>query len=202
MDCSTVNLNRIERALAGGRADSSDFDLNPSARPGGAWKLRPASVLVPLTARGSQLSVVLTRRTMGLRHHPGQISFPGGKQEPDDLSPLDTALRESEEEIGLPREQVEILGRFDGHETVTGFMVTPFVGLIRGEFLPVPDRSEVDAVFEVPLAFALDPANLQMRRRLWQGKWRQYYAIPYGPWYIWGATARILKSLGDRMAQK
>ncbi|WP_424928777.1 CoA pyrophosphatase [Amaricoccus tamworthensis] len=199
MDVSSLNLNHIEHALTGDRSGSSDFDLNPSARPAGDWTLRPASVLVPLTQRGSELNMVLTRRTMGLRHHPGQVSFPGGKQEHDDQSPMDTALRETEEEIGLAREKVEILGRFDGHETVTGFMVTPFVGIVHGDFKPVPDRSEVESVFEVPLSFVLNPSNLQMRERMWKGQLRPYYVIPYGPWYIWGATARIIKSLGDRV---
>jgi hypothetical protein len=96
---------------------------------------------------------------------------------------------------------VEVLGRLDMHETITRFAVTPFVGLVPADFAAVPDRAEVDEVFEVPLGFALDPANLQVHRRRWQGGWRQYYAIPYGPHYIWGATARMLKALGDRMRE-
>ncbi|HPG23300.1 MAG TPA: CoA pyrophosphatase, partial [Amaricoccus sp.] len=134
-----------------------------------------------------------------LRHHPGQIAFPGGKQDPGDGSALGAALREAREEIGLGPEQVEILGHFDRHETVTHFTITPFVGLLDAGFVPVADRREVDEIFEVPLAFVLDPGNFQIHGRRWQGAWRRYYALPYGPHYIWGATARMLRTLSDRM---
>ena len=127
------------------------------------------------------------------------MAFPGGKQEPGDATPLAAALREAEEEIALRPGQVEVLGRLDLHETVTDFAVLPFVGLVDPGFRPVPDRAEVDEVFEVPLAFALDPANLQVHGRVWQGTLRHYYVIPYGPHYIWGATARMLKTLSDRV---
>ena len=179
-------------------AGSSDYDLNPDlARPGAL--LRAASVLVPLVERGSGLAVVLTRRAAFLTHHPGQVAFPGGKQDPTDASPLAAALREAHEEIGLDPATVEVLGALDPHETVTFFKVTPFVALIPDTFRPVTDPAEVAEVFEVPLDFALDPANLRIHRRRWQGQWRAYYAIPYGPHYIWGATARMLKALGDRL---
>jgi 8-oxo-dGTP pyrophosphatase MutT (NUDIX family) len=141
--------------------------------------------------------LVLTRRAAFLKHHPGQVAFPGGKQDAGDPTPLDAALREAREEIGL--DGVRVLGALPGHETVTGYAVTPFVGLVPAGFRPVIDRREVDEVFEVPLAFALDPANLQVHGRRWQGRWREYYVIPYGPHYIWGATARMLKTLADRM---
>ncbi len=161
--------------------------------------LRPASVLVPLIARGPDLNVILTRRAALLKHHPGQVAFPGGKQEPGDATALDAALREAHEEIGLDPATVEVLGRLDMHETVTDFHVTPFVGLVAPDFTAVRERGEVAEVFEVPLAFLLDPANLQVHGRRWQGYTRRYYVIPYGPHYIWGATARILKTLADRV---
>jgi 8-oxo-dGTP pyrophosphatase MutT (NUDIX family) len=199
MDLTSLNPTILERALAVEALRSSDYDLNPEARPRRLVPLRPASVLVPLIERKSGLCVVLTRRAARLRHHPGQIAFPGGKQDGTDASALAAALREAEEEVGLAPSQVAILGQIDAHETVTQFLVTPFVGLVDGEFVPRIDRSEVDEVFEVPLAFLLDPRNLQVHRFKRMGHWRHYFAIPYGPHYIWGATARMLKALGDRI---
>lgn len=198
MDVRRYTVERIARALEAPPRGSSDYDFEPSARPAAPAPLRPASVLAPLVEREGALHVVLTRRAARLAHHPGQVAFPGGKQDPRDADARAAALRETEEEIGLPRERVRVLGAFDPHETVTGFLVTPFVGLIEGVFEPRPDRAEVDEVFEVPLGFLLDPANLQTHGRRWNGQWRRYYAIPYGPHYIWGATARILKTLADR----
>jgi len=201
MDQSRFNLDMIAAALAAPPAPgSSDFDLNPEVRralPSGRV-LRAASVLVPLIERGGQLNVVLTRRAVKLKHHPGQVAFPGGRQDPEDCDALATALREAEEEIGLKPAGVEVLGRLAPHETVTNFTVTPFVARVAAAFQPVPHDAEVDEVFEVPLSFVLDPSNLQTHRRRYQGGWRKYYAIPYGPHYIWGATARILKALSDR----
>jgi 8-oxo-dGTP pyrophosphatase MutT (NUDIX family) len=199
MDRPVVNLSRVRRALAAPAGGSSDFDLNPGVRRPASRPLRPASVLVPLVERGGGLRLILTRRAALLKHHPGQVAFPGGKQDAADGTPLAAALREAREEIGLRPEDVEVLGHFDVHETVTDFTVTPFVGLVDAGFRPVIDRAEVDEVFEVPLAFALDPAHLQVHGRVWQGQMRRYYVIPYGPHYIWGATARMLKTLSDRM---
>ena len=198
MDRPCLNTSEIERALASPAIASSDYDLNPGVRRPDR-PLRPASVLVPLVERGAGLNLILTRRAARLTHHPGQVAFPGGKQDPTDASALAAALREAEEEIGLDPAGVQVLGALDLHETVTDFVVTPFVGLVAPGFRPVIDRAEVDEVFEVPLSFALDPANLQIHHRPWQGQWRAYYAIPYGPHYIWGATARMLKALGDRL---
>jgi 8-oxo-dGTP pyrophosphatase MutT (NUDIX family) len=198
MDQHRANIAGIVQALQAPVGASSDFDLNPDMRRA-TRPLRPASVLVPLIQRGAGLNLILTRRAARLKHHPGQVAFPGGKQEPGDPTPLAAALREAHEEIGLDPGQVEVLGHFDLHETVTDFSVTPFVGLVAPGFRPVVDRSEVDEVFEVPLGFALDPANLQVHGRVWQGRFRRYYVIPHGPHYIWGATARMLKTLADRM---
>lgn len=200
MDRGRLNADGIVPALAAAGCGSSDYDLDPAMRPAGAPRLRPASVLVPLVERGPGLSVILTRRAARLAHHPGQVAFPGGKQDPDDADARAAALREAEEEIGLPAAAVRILGALAPHETVTSFRVTPFVGLVAAPFEPRLDRAEVDEIFEAPLDFLLDPANLQVHGRRWQGRWRQYYAIPYGPHYIWGATARMLKALADRLA--
>lgn len=198
MDRPRLNSSEIERALGRPALASSDYDLNPGVRRPDR-PLRPASVLIPLVERGPGLSLVLTRRAARLTHHPGQVAFPGGKQDPTDASPLAAALREAEEEIGLDPSGVTVLGALDPHETVTFFNIAPFVGLVPADFRPVSDPAEVAEVFEVPLEFVLDPANLQVHRRPWQGQWRAYYAIPYGPHYIWGATARMLKALADRM---
>lgn len=182
-------------------AGSSDFDLAPdikSALPPNR-RLRPAAVLVPLIRRDHGLSVVLTRRAATLKHHPGQIAFPGGKIDATDSSAPDAALREATEEIGLPRGHVRILGSLDTHETVTQFAVEPIVGMVERPFHPTLDPREVADAFEVPLGFLMDPANLQVHSRTWQGRVRSYYVIPYGPHYVWGATARILKGFSDRL---
>ncbi|MEM8569572.1 MAG: CoA pyrophosphatase [Pseudomonadota bacterium] len=199
MEPAVLNPARLERALASGLERSSDYDLNPEAKPRRSNRLRPASVLVPLVERSAGLNVILTRRAARLKHHPGQIAFPGGKQDGDDADALAAALREAREEIGLFPSNVEILGQFGAHETVTNFLVTPFVGVLEPDFVPKIDRTEVDEIFEVPLQFLLDPGNLQTHRFRRLGQWRSYFVIPYGPHYIWGATARMLKALGDRI---
>jgi 8-oxo-dGTP pyrophosphatase MutT (NUDIX family) len=200
MDRHRINATRIGEVLGTPSGRSSDFDLNPDSRPHPAPRLRAASVLVPLVERGSGLGLILTRRAALLKHHPGQVAFPGGKQDPSDPTPLAAALREAQEEIGLAPGDVEVLGALDPHETVTGFTVAPFVGLVAPGFRPAIDPAEVAEVFEVPAAFALDPANFQVHARVWQGRERRYYVLPWGPHYIWGATARILRTLADRMA--
>ncbi|MEE9454559.1 MAG: CoA pyrophosphatase [Paracoccaceae bacterium] len=181
---------------------SSDFDLNPDVRkllPNPA-KLRDAAVLVPVVSRQNGWQVILTKRAAHLKHHPGQIAFPGGKLERGE-TPLGAALREAHEEIGLARTCVKTLGSLDTHETVTHFTVTPILGIVPSNFIPTPEIGEVEEVFEVPLDFLLDPANMQTHGREWQGHRRQYYVIPYGPYYIWGATARMIKGLADRVMQ-
>jgi 8-oxo-dGTP pyrophosphatase MutT (NUDIX family) len=155
-----------------------------------------AAVLVPLVSRAEGFTVILTQRTSDLKAHAGQISFPGGRTEPADASAEDAALREAEEEIGLPRRQVEILGRLDPYRTVTGFDVTPVVGAITPPLALKPDPTEVADIFEVPLAFFLDAANHQRHTRVVaDGAIRAYYAMPYGDRYIWGATAGMLLNL-------
>jgi 8-oxo-dGTP pyrophosphatase MutT (NUDIX family) len=159
--------------------------------------LREAAVLVPLVDRPEGMSVLLTLRNSSLPHHAGQISFPGGRIEATDTSAADTALRETEEEIGLPRESIEVVGRLDDYITGTGFLVAPIVGLIHPPYTLAPDPSEVEAVFEVPLAFFLDPANHRRESRMFNGVERRFYAMPYGDKYIWGATAAMLMNLYD-----
>lgn len=171
-------------------------DLAPVREDGGQTTgLKPAAVLVPLVPRDGELTVLLTRRTDHLHHHPGQISFPGGRVEETDVSPVMTALRETEEEIGLDPDRVELLGELPEYCTGTGFRVTPVVGLVHPPFELKLDDFEVAEAFEVPLAHFLDPVNHQRHRMEYQGRMREYYAMPYGDYFIWGATAGILVSL-------
>ncbi|HET8728597.1 MAG TPA: CoA pyrophosphatase [Alphaproteobacteria bacterium] len=184
-------------APASRRKIRGDHDLNPGLRP--PAELRPAAVLVPLVEREDGLQILLTRRTDHLAAHAGQISFPGGRVEPDDEDEKAAALRETEEEIGLPPERVEVIGRLDTYITRTGFQIVPFVGLIRPPFTVRPDPHEVADVFEVPLDFILHPENPQRHSRMFQGSERFYYAFPYHERYIWGATAGILLNFREAL---
>ncbi|RMD46492.1 MAG: CoA pyrophosphatase [Alphaproteobacteria bacterium] len=174
---------------------SSDFDLNPGTRPG-PRRLQPAAVLVAVEeGPDGRPRVILTRRSAALRHHPGQIAFPGGRCDEADADAAATALREAEEEVGLAPAQVEVIGRLPPHETVTGYMVTPVVGLVQGAFIPRPAPDEVAEVFTVPLAHVTDSRRYRVESRIWRGAPRAYYVVPWGPFYIWGATARMLRVL-------
>jgi len=175
------------RQLAGGVEDGA---------PG---KLLAAAVLVPVIERPEGLTVLFTQRTAHLNDHAGQVSFPGGRCEVTDASPVFTALRETEEEIGLAPELIEILGILSEYRTGTGFSVTPVVGLVRPPFDLHPDSFEVAEVFETPLAFLLDPANHQRHSMEIGGIVRHYYAMPYEGYFIWGATAGMLRALYDRL---
>jgi 8-oxo-dGTP pyrophosphatase MutT (NUDIX family) len=156
----------------------------------------PAAVLVPLVDHGSGFTVLLTQRTADLKSHAGRISFPGGRMEPEDGTADINALRETEEEIGLARSYVEIIGHLDPYITVSGYEVTPVVGVVTPPFDLTPDPVEVADIFEVPLSFFLDPANHQRHSRtVAEGITRAYYAMPYGDRYIWGATAGMLVNL-------
>ena len=157
--------------------------------------LTPAAVLVPVILRPEGLTVLFTQRTAHLNDHAGQVSFPGGRCETDDPSPVHTALRETEEEIGLDPARIEVLGLLPEYRTGTGFTVTPVVGLVRPPFELSLDSFEVAEVFETPLAFLLDPANHQRHSMEIGGVRRHYYAMPYEGYFIWGATAGMLVSL-------
>ncbi len=189
---------RLRAALARETGPSSDFDLNRDAAPQAA-RLRGAGVLIPVCAASGTL--ILTKRSATLSQHPGQIAFPGGRIDPGDADATAAALREAHEEIGLPGDAVEVLGELPRHETVTGYSMTPVVALVTRPFDERPEPGEVAEIFRVPMAFVTDPGNFRVEERDWRGQTRRYYAVPYGPYYIWGATARILHGLAERLAR-
>ena len=170
-----------------------DHDFHADLFPQG--RLRPAAVLVPLVDRPHGLTVLLTRRTDHLHHHAGQVSFPGGRVEEGDPNPVVTALRETEEEVGLDPALVRIVGRLDTYVTRTGFEIVPVVGLLPDGIAPTPDPFEVADVFEIPLSFVVNPRNHEIHSREFKGQQRRFYVIPYENHYIWGATAGMLVNL-------
>jgi 8-oxo-dGTP pyrophosphatase MutT (NUDIX family) len=180
-------------------ARRSDFDLNPGARAelADAGPIRNAAVLIPIIDRPDAMTVLFTRRTEHLANHAGQVSFPGGRAEDHDEGPVETALRETEEEVGLDRALVDVAGALSQYETGTRFLITPIVGIVRPEFTLRIDPNEVAEVFEVPLAHLLDPANQERRSREWRGKTRNYFQLCYEGHRIWGATAGIVVNLSE-----
>ncbi|MSO74190.1 MAG: CoA pyrophosphatase [Alphaproteobacteria bacterium] len=167
-----------------------------------ATPIVPSAVLVPFIDRSSGLTILLTRRTDHLVVHAGQISFPGGRCADGDRSPLDTALRETEEEIGLDRDRVRVLGRLDNYLVGTGYRITPILGLATPPFELVPDSYEVAEIFELPLDFVLEPDNYRKDSRLVNGVERRFNVLAYGEHYIWGATASILVDLRFALTER
>lgn len=179
-----------------GERDLAEQQLRKRGFVGGdVATLKPAAVLIPLVLRPEGATILLTERTSHLADHAGQISFPGGRLEPEDADAVAAALRETEEEIGLARAHVEVLGRFEDYGTVTGYRVTPVIGFVRPPFDLTPDPHEVAEIFELPLDFILQPTNIQRARETRGGHLRDVYEISYGKWRVWGFTARILVRL-------
>lgn len=200
-----LDQDRIIERLRGWRtrhtasALRGDYHLSANADPSrpepAQLDLRPASVLMPLITRPQGITVLLTQRTDELPSHAGQVAFPGGRTHSEDEDAIATALRETEEEIGLPRRHVTVIGQLDTYATGTGYAITPVVGLVAPPFELKPDPREVADIFEVPLGFFLDPVNHELRSAYWQGRERHFYVMPYENRYIWGATAGMLKNL-------
>ena len=175
-----------------------DYDLNPGTRPQTNRALSQAAVLLPIVVR-DEPTILFTRRNANLTRHAGQVSFPGGGAQPEDISLVETALRETREETGIDAGFISVVGFLDAYETGTGYAILPVVGLLAPGFALLPDPGEVEEVFEVPLAFLLDPANRRRDSREWQGRRREFYVFEYGSHYIWGATAAIVSNFCDRM---
>ncbi len=175
-----------------------DADLN-EAWPDRPTSFRPAAVLAPIVKRADGWTMLFTQRAEETPAHPGQISFPGGRVQESDADAVDTALRETLEEIGLERRFIEPLGAWDQYETGTGFRITPILGLVEPGFELKLDPREVASVFEAPLSFLFDPANHERRTGEWRGLKRTYYAMPYGDRFIWGATAGMIRALYERL---
>lgn len=190
--------DRLRQAL------EAEHDEGPELLAGDFLQLEPgagiksAAVLVAVTNR-AEPGVILTRRTENLRRHAGEIAFPGGRLDPEDHGPVDAALREAEEEISLPRSQVEVVGTADRYRTISGYDVTPVLGVVPPDLPLVPHEAEVAAVFEAPLRFLLDPANHREGETMLRGRIRHYYEILWGDWRIWGVTAAMIVNLSRRL---
>ena len=171
----------------------SDFQMNGIVPT--QDKYRAASVLVPIVNRTPEITILLTQRTEDMPSHAGQVAFPGGRRQENDADAVATALRETEEEVGLDRKFVDVIGSYDLYRTGTGYEITPVVGIVTPGFTTRADPREVADVFEVPLDHFLDAGNHRIDSRMAQGRERRFYAMPYGQRYIWGATAGMLKNL-------
>jgi 8-oxo-dGTP pyrophosphatase MutT (NUDIX family) len=197
-DIRRIFQTRVIGPDRGGGLGRGDHELNPGMLP--LIELRAASVLVGLVDRPGGFSILLTQRTAHLSRHAGQIAFPGGRVEDGDADEVATALRETEEEIGLGRAHIEPIGRLDRYITRTGFTVTPVVAMVEPPFTLTVDPNEVDEAFEVPLDFILDPANRQKDSYDFQGVMRYFYVFRYEQRNIWGATAGMLVNLAEIFA--
>ena len=174
-----------------------DHDLNPDRVPD--QNTKAAAFLVPIVAHDTGPTIVLTVRTQHLRSHAGQVSFPGGRTDEEDASPIATALREAHEEVGLTPSNVEVLGLLDNYQTGTNYLVTPVVAWVAPHIDLIPNENEVAQIFEIPLDFVLNPDNHGIESRSHQGRTRRYYVFRYQEFFIWGATAGMLMNLYRRL---
>lgn len=195
-----LRLQAAKLSHAGDDLDHGDHVLNPDIVAGlKPENLREAAVLIPVVDRGDSAGIILTRRTASMRQHSGQIALPGGAVDLEDGSPEVAAKREAMEEIGLADEFVETIGRLPPYLTTTGFRITPVLALVRSGYNLAINREEVDAAFEVPFDFLMNPENHVRESRVWQGKERFYFAMTYQEHYIWGVTAGIIRVLYERL---
>ena len=195
------HITNIKSNLVKYGSCSSDFDLNPDMDLDQKFNFLEASVLIPILTFKKDLEILLTKRSNSLKNHPGQIAFPGGKKDQIDSSPIETALRETQEEVGLNPKNVEIIASLPSHKTATGFVIKPYLGLINQPFSETLGQGEVDEIFTVPYEYILNEKNFSIQTRKWNGSQRSYYVVPYGPYYVWGATARILLNLSRALSQ-
>lgn len=196
----TVTSEELRRAvLVPLRRPRGDVEFGPHRLAPGAVRRR-AAVLCAVVPRETGLNVVLTRRPDTMPTHPGQIAFPGGKVDRSDRSPLAAALREAHEEVGLHPELTDVIGPLDPYVTRTGFVITPFVAMVAPSFRPMPCAREVAAVFEAPLDHLMNPENHRRHMRVSRGQAREFWAMPWQAWFIWGATAGMLRGLAERLA--
>lgn len=183
-----------------GDTDYGDHRFNPDLAPFfERSQLRDAAVLIPVVDRGDEAGVILTKRTEKLRSHSGQISFPGGRLDPTDPTPEFAALRETEEEIGLTSDYIEVVGRMPDYISGSGFRISPVLSVVKPGFRLTINEDEVDDAFEVPLSFLMDPANHNRESGIWQDQERFFYTMPFGERYIWGITAGIIRTLYERL---
>lgn len=208
MDTSATHLFsaadfRERAALQNGPYDGVDYGdhrLNPSLKPLFAHdKLRDAAVLIPVVDHGDEATVLLTKRAEQLRSHSGQVAFPGGRIDDIDASPEEAALRETQEEIGLGRDFIDIVGRMPDYVSGSGYRIAPVLSIVRPGFRLTLNPAEVDDAFEVPLSFLMNTANHTRESRIWQDHERFFYTMPYGERYIWGVTAGIIRTLYERL---
>ncbi|MCA0276649.1 MAG: CoA pyrophosphatase [Proteobacteria bacterium] len=190
----------VQEHLNDAAADYGDHVLNPGLREVFVHdRLRNAAVLIPVVDHGDASTVILTKRADKLKNHSGQIAFPGGRIDPDDVSPEAAALRETSEEIGLASGYIDVIGRLPDYVTGSGYRIAPVLGVVRPGFQLTVNPDEVDDIFEVPLGFLMDPANHNRASRTWQDQERFFYAMPYEERYIWGVTAGIIRALYERL---
>ncbi len=199
MRWSQLTRDDVVSRLAQPTTAPGELDKHIVALPPGA-RVMLAAVLVALVPRDDEVHVLLTQRTAHMKDHPSQISFPGGRVEGGDGNRIETALREAEEEIGLARDRVAILGTLPDYDMPSGFRISPVVAWVEPPFTLKLDPIEVESAFEVPLSYVLDPANHQYRSYEFNGRHRDYLAMPYEGRYIWGATAGMLQSLSRQLA--
>ena len=200
----------IARRFAGTRPDPPERYRVPGLGgdlPAALERLRPtrlvpAAVLLPIVERQGGLTMLFTVRAAGLRHHAGQVSFPGGRLDPGDPGPREAALRESAEEVSLAPGLVEVAGYLPNYLTITGYSVTPVVGFVAPEFEPAPDHTEVSEAFEVPLEVLLEPGNMMLRHKRYLGVRLPYFEMPWGAHRIWGATAAMLVNFRDTLRER
>ncbi|MCY4303975.1 MAG: CoA pyrophosphatase [Aestuariivita sp.] len=197
---SEFDLNaRLEAAVSSSFQTTSDFDLDREVNPPQYRNFKIAGVVIAISNFETQPNLILTKRCQRLSHHAGQVAFPGGKKEISDADVLAAAFREAYEEIGLLSDCVKVVGALPHHETVTGFRITPVIAIIERPFDIRPEVGEVEEVFKVPFDHILNLSNYHIQTRYWRGTKRVFFAVPFGPYYIWGATACILRGLAERI---